>query len=438
MEKTSQPKPIPRIVYNTKNKLHALETKLTEKFSINSKCPKNEYTFSHNSPEINRIHSNDYLSNLDHHPTATLAAIDNTFGSWYPNAYSRSYLPPMLDNIHTTFAATECVIVVDKMTNTKPNYAISLAEGCSFAGHNQGGKGHVYAPIPIAAAYALQEHNDTVKRILVIDENITPNTNECYFKSGNGSIFFPENNPELSALFENKIVTNNQVAEELWDFLHKPENTIDLAFYNINIDDVEPIEGMHPADAKERNLKIWSLFLHFVPTVFIFSGDKENHQDITCSTIECITNIAQKIASWNPPHNTTHNYTAIPQKTPSVSSTSSSSEGNLNQNYTAKQCAQSVEKLLSCLANYPVPIRIIIHPTNHLLSASTESESSSSSSSLSLSELEQKHHRLKKRLGLSCSSSQSNNDYPATETSSTYDYGNDALSCSDEEDDGKF
>lgn len=422
MEQHSHPKPIPRIVYNTKNKLHALETKLTEKFSINSKCPKKENDFSHNSPEISRIHSNDYLHNLDYHPTATLAEIDNTFGAWYPNMYSRSYLPPMLDNVHTTFAATECVIAVDKITDLKPNYAISLAESYSFAGHNQGGKGHVYAPIPIAAAYALQEHNDTVKRILVIDENITPNTTECYFKSGNGSIFFPENNPELSALFHNKIITNNQVAEELWDFLHKPENTIDLAFYNINIDDVEPIENMHPADAKERNLKIWSLFYHFIPTVFIFSGDKNKHEQSTYSTIEYIAQTAQKIASFNASREITHAYKAIPQVTPSASSTSSSSEGNLNQNYTAKQCAESVEKLLSCLAHYPVPIRIIIHPTNHLLSASTESESSSSSSSLSLSGLEQKQRKLKKRLGLSCSSSETD-----------HDYGNDALSCSDED-----
>jgi hypothetical protein len=245
-------------------------------------------------------------------------------------------------------------------------------------------------PIPIAAAYALQEHNDTVKRILVIDENITPNTSEYYFEHGNGSIFFPKNNPELSALFNNKIVTNNHVADELFNFLHNSENKIDLAFYNINIDDVELIENMHPADAKERNLKIWSLFYHFIPTVFIFSGDKENHQDITCSTIESITNIAQKVASWNPPHHITHTYTAIPQVTPSASSASSSSEDNPHQNYTAKQCAESVEKLLTCLAKYPVPIQIIIHPTNHLLSASTESESSYSSSfSLSLAQTRQ-------------------------------------------------
>ncbi len=434
MRQISQPKPIPHIVYNSKDKLHALEAKLTEKFSINSKCPKNEIALSHNSPQISRIHSNDYLNNLDQNTTATLASIDNTFGSWYPNAYSRSYLPPMLDNVHTTFAATECVVAVEKMTNTKPNYAISLAEGYSFAGHNQGSKGHVYAPIPIAAAYALQEHNDTIKRILVIDESITPNTAEYYFKSGNGSIFFPENNPELAALFNDTIVTNNQIADELWDFLHKPENTINLAFYNINIDDVEPIEGMHPADAKERNLKIWSLFYHFIPTVFIFSGDKNKHEKETYSTIKYIANTAQKIASFNNSRETRYAYTAIPQTTPSASSTSSSSEDNLHQNNSAKQCAQSIEKLLACMAKYPIPINIIIHRTNNILSESTESETSSfsSSSSLSLSGLEQKQHKLKKRLGLS-SSSISTNDYAAAETSSTYDYSNDALSYGDED-----
>src|SRR5579864_2321118 len=87
MKQISQPKPIPHIVYNTKDKLHALETKLTEKFSINSKCPKNEYIFSHNSPEISRIHSNDYLHNLDQHPSSTLAAINNSYSMlFYSNA----------------------------------------------------------------------------------------------------------------------------------------------------------------------------------------------------------------------------------------------------------------------------------------------------------------------------------------------------------------
>src|SRR5260221_1403699 len=404
MKQISQPKPIPHIVYNTKNKLHTLEAKLTEKFSINSKCPKNEIALSHNSPEIARIHSNDYLNNLDQNTTITLAAIDHTFSSWYPNAYAKSYLPPMLDNVHTTFAATECVIAVDKISNVKPNYAISLAEGYSFAGHNQGGNVHVYAHIPIAAAYALEEHNDTVKRILVIDESITPNTTEYYFKSGNGSIFFPENNPELAALFNNKIVTNNQIADELWDFLHNPENKIDLAFYNINIDDVEPIENMHPADAKERNSKIWSLFYHFIPTVFIFSGDKDNHQDTTCSTIEYIANTAQKIASFNASREARHTYKAIPQITPSISS-SSESEDHQEWEQTKKQFIKSANKMLTYLDKYPVPLQRIL-PVNHILSESTDS----ASSSLSLSGLEKKQRKYKKRIGLSCSSSRYEGD----------------------------
>lgn len=428
-------KHIPHIVYNTKNTIPELETKLTEKFSEKSKCPKKEDALSHQSTEIIRIHSPHYLNNLDRHPSTMLAAINNTFRmSLYPNAYSKTYLPPMLDNVSTTFAATECVIAVNNISQHKPNYAISLAEAYSFAGHNQGNNGDVYAPIPIAAAYALEEHNDSIQRILVIDENITVNTAEYYVKHGNGSIFFPDNNPELSALFSNKIITHNQIPDELWDFLNNPQNKIDLAFYNINIDDIEPIDSLKPADTKERERTIISLLYHFIPTVFILSGDKHTYQNATCSIIEYIAAKAEKFSSFKK-NDLPYNVTPLPlhnlKTTFLQSQPSSVPSNNTHQEWeqAKEEFLQSAERLIAYLEKkYPLPIPIP-SSTHNLHNYSRYSQSSSSS----LSDLEQERQRLKRKLGLYNSSSTSNNDYESEEISSasTDANGNDSLSYSE-------
>lgn len=200
-----------------------------------------------------------------------------------------------LDNSCTTIHATHCIIPPDNQKR-KSHYIICLSEGNSFIGQSESNTINMYAPIPMAAAYALER--ELIKRILIIDENITPNTIDYYSKHGNGSILFPKNNPELEALFTNKIITHNQITEELWNFLHNQKNKIDLAFYNINIDDVERIEGLDPADAKERKSNIISLLYNFIPTIFIFSGDKEKYQTSLCSYIDYINKQAQKSVAF--------------------------------------------------------------------------------------------------------------------------------------------
>ncbi len=412
--------PIPHIVYNTKNSLHALEAKLTEKFSPQSKCPKIDDALSHQSPEVTRIHSRDYLNNLDQCPSTMLAAINNNFAmALYPNRYSRTYLPFMLDNVSTTFAATESVIAMNNLTQCKPNYAISLAESYSFAGHNQGNNGDVYAPIPIASAYALEEHKDTIQHILIIDENITTNTAEYYFSNGNGSIFFPKNNTELSTLFNNKIIIQNQIPDGLWDFLHNPDNTIDLAFYNINIDDVEPINGIKPEDAKERILKIWSLLSHSIPTIFILSGDKINHEKATFSLIKYIDKAARKIATPKSTDEILQSYIKPLSDLSSLSSDEIDQEWEqIKQEIIKAQLEagiQRIDKFMDYLKNkchFPIPTEPL---TNDSLNHSNYSQSSSES----CSDLEQERRRLKKQLEYDYSSSKSESDYEAAETSST-------------------
>jgi hypothetical protein len=283
----------PHIVENihTTNKNDSLARKLSQKFTSLSKCPKKKKSLYHQSPQVSCVHSQTYLDNLDKHPSIMLAAINNKAPiSFYPNIYSKSRLEPMLNNISVTLAATQCVIATNNISDCKPNYAISLDEGCSFAGHAQGSNGDVYATIPIAAAYALK--TDSIKHILVIDENVTLKTVEDYFNHGNGSIFYPKNNPKLSALFGAKVITHNQSSETLWNLLHKPNNDIDLVFYNINIDD------FNCDIIDERKLKIMSLLYNFVPTVFILSGDKDKYQDAACSIIDHTTTTAQKIISF--------------------------------------------------------------------------------------------------------------------------------------------
>jgi hypothetical protein len=371
----------PQIMYNKNSTHNSFAEKLSEKFTIT--CTQEKNILSHESPHISCIHSDEYLHNLDKHPSSTLAAMNNSLFTWLcPNQYSKSYLTPMLNNVSTTVAATEYVITTDSIPQYKPRYAISLAEGYSFAGYDHGSNSNIYASIPIAAAYALNK-NGNIKRILIIDENLTLNTMHYYFTHGNGSIFFPKNNPKLSALFKNKIITHNQIPFELHDFLRKPDNKIDVAFYNINIDDVEPIEDMHPTDAKEREFKIHTLLSHLIPTVFILSGDKNKYQDDTYTLITQISNIAEKISSSD----------AFEQKWQQV----------------RDDCNTSMQNFMSFLekhrASIPTPSPIqILHK--------------SSSSSSSFSDLEQERWRLKRKLDMY--------DF----SSNTDDYDNESLSRS--------
>lgn len=239
---------------------------------------------NHTAPNITRIHSKTYLNNIEKHPSAMLSAINNNaFIYFYPNRYSTTYFTPMLKNVTTTMLAAIDVITAIEDRQKNQNYAISLSEGHSFAGHAQGTNGDVYASIPIAAAFALS--TQLAKQILVIDENLTPTTTLDYFERGNGSIFYPQNNPELFALFNGKIITHDKITNnDLENFLHDTKNGIDLAFCNINVD--------NPDAADKRKETITSLLHNAIPTIFILSGDKNKHQDSTNALVDYITKTA--------------------------------------------------------------------------------------------------------------------------------------------------
>jgi len=245
---------------------------------------------THQSPIVKRIHSQKYLDNIDKHPSAMLSAINNNIlMSLYPNRYSKTYFEPMLNNVPATLIATERVIYLKDSNRRKPHYTISCGQGYSFAGHAQGTNGDTYATIPIAAAYAL--NTNAIKQILVIDENLNkgPDAVEEYYNNGNGSIFYSKNNPELAAIFDGKITTHDKIqTSSLWRFLNAYNNNTDLAFYNINIDE--------PDIHNERKPNINVLFEKFIPTVFIFSGDKDKHQEASCSIIDYIVKAAEQTA----------------------------------------------------------------------------------------------------------------------------------------------
>jgi hypothetical protein len=402
MEKTS----IPHIVYNKDTAQSYLAIKLSQKFTPESTYPKEKDILSHQSSEIKRIHSHSYLHNLDKHPSAMLAAINNKMlMSLYPNFYSKTHFTPMLDNVSTTLAATECVISIKD--NIQPNYAISLAEGYSFAGHNHSNNGDVYAPIPIAAAYALNI-KDAIKHILIIDENVTPETAQYYFEHGNGSIFFQNNNQNLSTLFQNKVGIHHNILNTLGSILN--HNTIDLVFYNINIDNIEPMDGFKPAEVKNRNYQISSLFEHSIPTVFIFSGDKNKNQDDICSLIKYIAKTAQNVASSK-------------EKIDGPEIVWQQKKDNF---------INAAQSMMNYLEEYRSTIPIP-SPTQSAQDSSSYSQSSSLSDNIE--HLEEKRTRLKQKIVMATSADTAG--YLAVETSSsstnstTEDCGNDSLSCSE-------
>lgn len=225
---------------------------------------------SHNHTLITQVHSQPYLENINKHPSIMRSAINNNILlSLLPNKWSKPYFTSKLNNCKATLAATKHILNLTKDKQHKHHYAISINEGNSFAGHAEGNDGNTYATIPIAAAYAL--NTETVKSILVIDENITPETSHDYYNHGNGTIFYPKNNPELTNFFGNKIITHDKLSPNIWDFINDSNNQTDLAFYNINVE--------NNATTEQRKTNILALLKQLIPTVFILSGDKDTYQD---------------------------------------------------------------------------------------------------------------------------------------------------------------
>src|SRR5579872_850484 len=210
----------------------------------------------HRSPLISTIHSSDYLQELKKN-------------------HSHINLATMLKQSSVTVVATKHLLEQLDTKEEFPHYVISLGEGYSFAGYNNNHHGHTYAAIPAAALYAL--NTQLVDRIAIIDEYLNESQNDHLYQQGNGSIFFSQNSI-LADLFDNKVVTLKEIRET--------SQFIDLAFYNINIENSNE-------SVKKRLLSIANLLNKSIPTVFILSGDKNKYFHTVYSIIDYIDNITQ-------------------------------------------------------------------------------------------------------------------------------------------------
>ena len=222
---------------------------------------------SHDSPEITYIHDKKYLNNLEKHPSAMLAAINNNYLiSLYPNAKSRDYLKPLLMDTTITLAALKRLIEnKNNHPDCKPHYAVSLGSAGSFASYDYGNKGDVYASMYIAAAHALKSKQ--FQRLLMIDENTSLTMDYKFFSD------------KLIGTFREK----DYLKSKGHDIVLR--GRIDLAFYNINID---------KQDAKNERLDNFSdLFNRLITTLIIFSGDKSKNIDQICALLNQITEIKQ-------------------------------------------------------------------------------------------------------------------------------------------------
>jgi len=267
---------------------------------------------SKNAPEaklLTTVHSEHYLDNIQKHPSIMRSAITNTLlPALYPNKWSHSYFDDMLTQCAVTTVATK--VLIDQIDEKKqlPPYIISLSEAHSFAGYEQSDHGNAYGAIPMAATYAL--NTETIRRLLVIDENLGKKEEiEKYYKQGNGSIFFSTDN-KLSQIFDNKVIVLKEMpAETLWKSFTDPRNVmhemiinkdipvqnilnfinnyhqpIDLAFYNINIEDSN-------INITTRLTSIASMINKFIPTVFILSGDKNKYKETASILIDYLMNV---------------------------------------------------------------------------------------------------------------------------------------------------
>lgn len=277
-------------IHNDIVQLSPFITQLSQQLSTHTFHGLSEEDYlSHQSPLLKQVHSQAYLNNIEKHPSIMLSAITNTLlPALYPNMYSRTYFDLMLKECATTVVAME--LLINQCNNKKkslPHYTISLAEGYSFAGYAEGNHGHAYAAIPLAATYAL--NTQLMEKILVIDENIDTtqqNIIDDYYKHGNGSIFSSNN------YLNDKVITHDKIPDKnIWNFLSQNKQSL-LALYNINIENFAE-------NINKRTTRILSLFHHYVPTLFILSGDKNKYKNVACATINDITQTAIEYCTNN-------------------------------------------------------------------------------------------------------------------------------------------
>lgn len=275
---------------------------------------------SHQSPEITRIHTQKYLGWLEEQAQQTATNPDHRPAHSYEN------INIALQNVGATLNATNNLINSIKNKSTLQRcYGIALADPSSFAGNEKTNSGDLYAAIPIAAAYALK--TNLFKRILIINEDLDQNpnsvklnrdcenayefilqTNREHHESGNGSLYFSNNNPELSALFNDKIITRHAIHDTpLWNFLHYNSKNIDLVFYNI---DSAKKKCCLLGDTREPN--ILALFQKCIPVVFIISGADHNASMDIINYIQktaCPLTYSNSLCKLHYPYGTVeHNY----------------------------------------------------------------------------------------------------------------------------------
>lgn len=251
-----------------------------------------EDVLSHDSPEITRIHDAHYLSNLEKHPSAMLAVINNNpLIALYPNAYSSTYLKFLLTDTTTTLEALKKLIVIKNQLLVGPPYIVSLGNGNSFAGCDKGCNGDVYASIPIAAAYALD--SKLFNHILIIDENIDRGNGDIssYYLQGNGEIFCDKEIKHNNGIFrsDNIIVYDDRYVtmKTVEDILDSHPTNIDLALYNV--------ETKIPITKENRIKNLTILFKKLIPTLIILSGDKNKNLDQTCEILDYIVDTANNV-----------------------------------------------------------------------------------------------------------------------------------------------
>jgi hypothetical protein len=250
---------------------------ISEKREISIEIP---YKLSHQSPEITHIHSQKYLRFMEEQ------ADKKAINPKHPGQRHED-LTKALHYVGATLNATNDLINLKRRSAIQPYYSVSLiGDSFSSAGDKYTGSWDPYAVIPIAAGYAL--NTKLFKRILIIDDHVDQNprrvkkyyrckyddkkdplkwianNNREYYSSGNGSLFYPKNNPKLSKLFNGKIITYDKIGDTtLWNFLHNEGKNIDLVFYNIDSNKAKYLDELKP--------NIFSLLQKLIPVVFIIS-----------------------------------------------------------------------------------------------------------------------------------------------------------------------
>ncbi len=226
----------------------------------------NPLELTHQSPEITRVHSQEYLQWLK-------KQADNPSRKYASHTHEQ--LASELQSVRTTLKTTRDIIKAKEYGITLPTFAVSFGDSNSFAGNRRQLQDNYhrgcYATIPIAAAYALQ--TNLFKRILIIDENLDVVDNadiddlEEYYKYGNGALLYSPHNEQTSSIFKDKVINYDNVNYTvLWNFLNNEGQNIDLVFYNI---------GIHKGKyTDQRKLNIFSLFQKLIPVVFIIPDHK--------------------------------------------------------------------------------------------------------------------------------------------------------------------